>query len=254
MRKRSIWLIVLGVILAVLLIGLAGFVIWANNAAAPTPEALAALESDDQVVVTSNGWYSFAPRGSEPTTGLIFYPGGRVDARAYAPPAHALAAQGYFVAIPPMPLNLAVLAPDRGLEIMDAHPEIGHWVIGGHSLGGAMAGSFADKHTDTVDGVVFWAAYPPDGNSLAEQNDLVVTSIYGTLDGLATPEKVLGSAPLLPPSANFVPIEGGNHAQFGYYGPQSGDNPATISQEAQQTQAIAATATLLHAIDARPGP
>jgi hypothetical protein len=28
-----------------------------------------------------------------------------------------------------------------------------------------------------------------------------------------------------------VSIEGGNHAQFGWYGPQEGDNPATISRE-----------------------
>ena len=37
---------------------------------------------------------------------------------------------------------------------------------------------------------------------------------------------------------NVVEIEGGNHAQFGNYGPQKGDLPATISAEEQQAQAV----------------
>ena len=53
---------------------------------------------------------------------------------------------------------------------------------------------------------------------------------------------------LLPAAAVFVPIDGGNHAQFGYYGDQPGDNPATISRDEQQTQVIAATAALLEEI------
>ena len=39
---------------------------------------------------------------------------------------------------------------------------------------------------------------------------------------------------------NVVEIEGGNHAQFGNYGPQKGDLPATISAEEQQAQAVEA--------------
>ena len=39
---------------------------------------------------------------------------------------------------------------------------------------------------------------------------------------------------------NVVEIEGGNHAQFGNYGPQEGDLPATISAEEQQAQTVAA--------------
>jgi hypothetical protein len=32
----------------------------------------------------------------------------------------------------------------------------------------------------------------------------------------------------------WVAIKGGHHAQFGWYGPQNRDNPATISREAHQ--------------------
>ena len=96
--------------------------------------------------------------------------------------------------------------------------------------------------------MVFWAAYPPDSDSLAARDDLAVTSIYGTLDGLATPAKIQATTPLLPTGAQLVSIEGGNHAQFGWYGPQSGDNPAAISREEQQAQVIAATAAALAAV------
>ena len=88
----------------------------------------------------------FDPLITEPTTGLIFYPGGKVDARAYAPAAHAIAAQGYLVVITPMPLNLAVFGVDRAADVVKAFPSIKHWAIGGHSLGGSMAASFASKH------------------------------------------------------------------------------------------------------------
>jgi hypothetical protein len=72
-----------------------------------------------------------------------------------------------------------------------------------------------------------------------------VTSIYGTLDGVALPETVLASEPLLPANTIWTAIEGGNHAQFGWYGPQEGDNPATISREEQQSQVVEATLEIL---------
>ena len=39
---------------------------------------------------------------------------------------------------------------------------------------------------------------------------------------------------------NIVEIQGGNHAQFGNYGPQKGDLPAEISAQEQQSQTVAA--------------
>ena len=65
-----------------------GFCGLGRDAAKPMPEALAALESDDQVTVTTGPWLVFMPAASQPAAGLIIYPGGRVDYRAYAPAAH----------------------------------------------------------------------------------------------------------------------------------------------------------------------
>jgi hypothetical protein len=71
-------------------------------------------------------------------------------------------------------------------------------------------------------------------------------------DGLATEDKIAASRPLLPAATRWVAIEGGNHAQFGWYGPQSGDGTATISREEQQRQIVAATLELLSSL-AAPG-
>lgn len=212
------------------------------------PEALAALQSDDQVQVETEPWLLFRPVGEEPTTGLILYPGGRVDPRAYAVAARALAGEGYQVVIVPMPLNLAVLAPGRVAEVMAAFPEVKHWAVGGHSLGGSMAARFAHQNPGVVQGLALWASYPASGNDLSDHH-LIATSIYGTRDGLATEEKIAASRTLLPPDTRWVPIEGGNHAQFGWYGPQAGDNPASISRQVQQEQIVAATLALLSQLE-----
>lgn len=248
--KRNVWRLlgIAGIVVVVLLaIGVGAFAFWGYNALPPMPEALAAMESNDQVTVTSGNWIEFAPAAGKPTKGFIFYPGARVDPRAYAPAMQALAAKGYLAVITPMPLNFAILATDKANAVIAAHPEITSWTVGGHSLGGASAAIYVSQHPAAVDGLVLWAAYPPDANSLAKLSDLVVYSISGTNDGLATPEKIDASRPLLPVSTTFVPIQGGNHAQFGWYGAQSGDLPATISREEQQRQVIEATAAALAA-------
>jgi hypothetical protein len=183
--KRRWWLIAIFVVPVALV---TTFVIWARLVPEPMPEALRALQSDDMVAVDATHWIVFRPTGQTPTVGFIFYPGGRVDFRSYAPAARAIASDGYLVVMVPMPLNLAVLAPDRALEVQKAFPNVRQWVIGGHSLGGAMAARFAYKHPETVQGLVLWAAYPP-GSDNRSNSTIAVVSISGTLDGLATPEK-----------------------------------------------------------------
>ena len=240
------WLLLLLLLLPVLAV--AGFVIWAGTGPEPMPEALAALQSDDAVQVETEPWLIFRPASDEPVTGLILYPGGRVDPRAYAPTARAIAEEGFLVVIAPMPLNMAFFAPDRAAEVMAAFPETEHWVVGGHSLGGAMTARFAHQNPGAVAGLALWASYPASSDDLSG-NDLAVASIYGTRDGLATGDEIAASRPLLPPDTQWTAIEGGNHAQFGWYGPQSGDNEATISREEQQAQIVDATLRLLLQLD-----
>ena len=244
MRK---FLRVLGWILALMGSITGGFVIWGSTPAKPMSEALAALQSDAQVTVTIGKWLVFSPAASGSTTGFIIYPGGRVDYRAYAPQAHAIATQDNLVVIVPVPLNLAVFNPNAAEAVMAAYPEIKHWAVGGHSLGGSMAANFAHSHPALVQGLVLWASYPASSDNLS-QSGAKVLSISGTLDGLSTPAKIEASHALLPDDTVWVPIEGGDHAQFGWYGPQVGDQPASISREEQQVQIVQATAAFLKSL------
>lgn len=231
------WLLLL---LLVPIVAAGGFVVWASSTPAPMPAALAALQSDAAVRVTAD--LQFTPLAAAASTGLIFYPGGRVDPRSYAPLAHALAAQGYFVAIPTMPLNLAVFGINAADGVIAAHPEIRRWAVGGHSLGGSMAARYVQGEPAKVAGLLLLASYPDIDLS---KLPLDVVVLYGTLDGLATVEKVEAARGLLPASTEWLKIDGGNHAQMGWYGAQAGDNDATISREAQQAQVLDAAAALL---------
>lgn len=229
-----------------LLVGIAGFLVWAMNPQGPSEEALAALQSDGRVKVEqATDWILFRPTGASISTGFIFYPGGRVEYRSYAPHLKEIAALGYPVVLVPMPLNFAFLAPDIAAEVIAAYPQIENWVVGGHSLGGAMAAGFAGRNLDTVAGLVLWAAYP--GENIAGI-DLPVLSVFGTEDGLATVEKIESSRTSLPSDTIYIPVQGGNHARFGSYGEQAGDNPASISRAEQRRQVVNATVSFLSSI------
>lgn len=206
------------------------------------------LESSETVLVTQDGWISFRPQDQAPSVGFIFYPGGNVDHLAYAPPLYEIASQGFLVVGVSMPFDLAVFAPNKAQDVIEAYPEIGSWVIGGHSLGGAMAARFVYQNPGVVDGLVFWAAFPSDSNSLAE-TDLRVLSLFGTSDGVAPLRRIERRFDLLPENTIYIAIEGANHAQFGFYGSQNRDNPAQISRQEQQAQAIRATVDFLKSFE-----
>jgi hypothetical protein len=207
-------------------------------------QAINALQSDSNVTVINGQWLTFKPTTTNYTTGLIIYPGGRVDYRSYAPLAHAIANEGYLTVIVPMPLNLAVFGANAAKDVIASHPGITSWAIGGHSLGGTMAAQYTYQNPPKVRGLVLWAAYPASGNNLSKY-DLLVTTVHGSNDGLVSISQIQNSLEMLPSTTVYVEIAGGNHAQFGYYGDQSGDNQATITREAQQSQTLNATVELL---------
>ncbi|NWF70640.1 MAG: alpha/beta hydrolase [Chloroflexi bacterium] len=238
-------------LLLILALSSGAFLLWASNAQSASPEALAALESGDGVIVSSERWLVFQPEGQEVTMGLIFYPGGRVDPRAYAPFARDIARAGFLVVIVPMPLNLALLDVEAARAVMLAYLDIDYWALGGHSLGGIAAAQFTAQNPRLVDGLVLWASFPQGSEALAARNDLVTVSIYGSNDTLTTLTNIEASRALLPPDSVFVVIEGGNHAQFGWYGVQAGDGVASISPEEQQRQTVAATIAVLRQLGTR---
>jgi len=237
--------IFLGLLVGVALMGI-GFVVWAESPLKPTAAALSALESDSLVTVTIGDYITFQPANLQPSTGFIFYPGGRVDYRAYAPVLRMIAEQGYFVALVPVSLNLAFFDINAAAPVLTQHPEIKHWAVSGHSLGGVAASVFAKDHLDQLDGLVFFASYPADDS--LKNADIKTLSIYGTKD-MAGMEKFEETKALMPANIKYVVIEGGNHAQFGSYGFQPGDNAATISAEEQWAQITNATVEFLKELE-----
>jgi dienelactone hydrolase len=196
--------------------------------------------------VDTDRYVTFKPIISEPTVAFVFYPGGRVDYRAYAVPLRKIAEQGFFVILLPVRLNLAFFDVNAADRAIADFPQIKHWVVGGHSLGGVAAALYASKHAN-LDGIVFWASYPADDS--LKNTKLKVLSIYGTQD-MGGMEQFDKSRGMLPADTQFVVIDGGNHGQFGDYGFQPGDKQATITRVDQQAEVVDATVQFLQSLSA----
>lgn len=218
----------LAIVAGLLVVAVAGGGLYFELGQGPDEAALSSVEADPQVTVerTDAGVLVRSGSVSESTTGIVLYPGGRIEPESYVPTAAELAVRGdVAVVIPEMPLNLAILDVDRADEAMDSVPEIDRWYVGGHSLGGVSACRFAAVDPDRVEGVILLASYCDQDVSGSQ---LRVLSVLGTADGVLDPEAERESRELLPSDARIVEVEGMNHAQFGAYGTQRGDGEATI--------------------------
>ncbi len=225
--KRKGWIIPL--VILILLLG--GFFLYTGIYYHASPSAEQALVSDAAVSVskTDYGWFFDGPSEKD---ALIFYPGGKVEETAYAPFLRLLAEKGIDVCLVEMPFRLAIFGKNKAGEILSSY-EYDRWFIGGHSLGGAMAAVYASEH-DEFAGTVLCAAYPTDP---LPKDDLEII-VYGSEDGVLNLEKVeKGRAYATDHAVQYV-IPGGNHAQFGDYGIQSGDGEALISASDQQALAV----------------
>ena len=164
-------------------------------------------------------------------TGILFYPGGKVEYTAYIPLLEQLREAGYDVVLIKMPFNLAFFDMNSADEVItDVKydlPEVKKWYIMGHSLGGVAASKFAARFSEEVEGLILLGAY--DYGEYDPTNTLI---IYGSED------KNLNLSKIDDKQSEVLCIEGGNHAWFGNYGVQEGDGKATISHEEQQAQTV----------------
>ena len=150
-----------------------------------------------------------------------------MEAEAYLPLLEQIRQTGVTCILVHMPFRMAIFDANAAEDVMEQFPEYQHWYMAGHSMGGAMASQFAASHPDEVDGLILLGAYiygdyPPEKT----------LTVYGSLNQSVEDH--------IDYTENVVEIEGGNHAQFGNYGPQKGDLPATISAEEQQARTVAA--------------
>lgn len=223
-KKRVLARIAL-IVAALLVLATAGFLLWASDYYRAEPEALAVL--DEEGVADEGGCIALAPKDEPAECGLVFYPGAKVQAESYLPILDKLRDHGIECFLARMPLNMAIFDANAADPIIDAHPEIEAWYVGGHSMGGAMASSYASDNPERVDGLILMGAYLYGDYPAAD-----TLTVYGSLNTSVEDN--------LDYDENVVEIEGGNHAQFGNYGAQNGDAEASIPQEEQQRQTVEA--------------
>lgn len=135
-------------------------------------------------------------------------------------------------------------------HLMATTPSIQHWVLGGHSRGGAIAARFVAADPDLFAALILiGTSHPKEAAFDLSGARLPVLKIYATRDGLASVGEIEETSRFLPKATTWVRIEGGNHSQFGYIGTLLGDQRATISRAEQQVQTVAAILSLLNAVD-----
>lgn len=227
-KKRRIFVIAVSIIL-VLTVIVGGCAIYLGDYYRADTDAIAAFLSQDCTPKENpDGTITFEPENG--STGLIFYPGGKVEYTAYLPLMKACADRGILCVLVEMPFNLAVFDINAADGIREEYPQIENWYIGGHSLGGSMAASYLGDHIDDFAGLVLLGSYSTTDLS---DSGLAVLSVYGSEDRVMNREKYDDNQANLPSDFTEIIIDGGCHAYFGMYGAQDGDGTPRITNEEQ---------------------
>ena len=236
-----------------------GFLLWAVFSTTwlansmRTRDVDPALLRSDAAVTVLHGTTTlhFEPVARTNETALIFICGSGVAAQAYAPLLRPIAEAGHPVFIVKLPYRFAPFeshkleAMARTRSLISAHPRIPHWVLAGHSLGGALACRVVRSESQQFSALVLVGTTHPKRDDLSAVS-MPVTKIYGSNDGVAPPDRMFANSGLLPKNTRWVEIMGGNHSQFGHYGRQLFDGKATISRQAQQALTRSALLEALH--------
>lgn len=190
-------------------------------------DALSDIESDDVTFYEDKDELRYTV--SNPKKNIVFIPGGLVTPDSYSYLAYSLALEGYNVTIAKAPYNLAILNQWIGKEFLSDDLEN---VVIGHSLGGVTA-SMVFSGNDKVSTMMFLGSYP-----IKDMSDKKVLFIAAEHDLGMDPEAFDDSMKFVNDESVIIDIDGGNHAQFGWYGPQKGDGDAEMSTLAQQNLVI----------------
>ena len=195
------------------------------------------FKSDSIISVKDNdNYFVFEPKQKFDKV-FIFYPGAMVDPKAYVPLCRKISENGIQVYLIKMPWRLASKGYEIPKELHLFTDKSKTYILAGHSQGGKMAAQFVKENPTLVDKLILIGTTHPRDISLAD-NAIPVLKIYGSDDGVADEKTIFQNKSKLPVTTKFVKIEGANHAQFGYYGFQFGDNLAKISREKQQNETL----------------
>lgn len=184
----------------------------------------------DTVQMIDNGEYISIKGSVSNSKGIVFYQGAKVEYTAYIPLLASLSQYGYECFLVKMPFHLAVFNTDAADKVISDNSNIADWYIGGHSLGGAMASSYASHNSDKLKGIILLGAYP--SSDLSDTN-LKMISIYGENDLIINRDKLKETMVNAPSDSYYYEMSGANHGGFGDYGIQKGDGEAKISNSEQ---------------------
>ena len=223
-----------GIIIGVVILLFLGFLVYVGDYYEADRKRINSFNKNSNIVMKELD--DIIVFGSESNSiGFIFYPGGKVDYRAYEPLMQQLATKNVTSILVDMPFNLAIFGLNRADDIIKNYPNIKSWYIGGHSLGGAMAATYVSSNLDKFDGLILLGAY---STSDLSKSSLNVISIYGSEDNILNIDKYNSNKKMLPSNYSELIIKGGNHSYFGFYGMQDGDGKATISNIEQIKQTV----------------
>ena len=234
--KHSFLKILLAIVLVIVAVTGVSFGIYVSDYYHADETALSLLENpgDVSILQDDQGNYTVLPQKAG-DTGIIFYPGGKVDERAYLPLLKKYAENGITCILVKMPFHLAVFNMNGADGIQKQYPRITKWYLAGHSLGGAMAAVYIARHVSEYQGLILLGAYSTKDLS---DTDLTVVWIDGDQDGVINQKQVLKNQDHYPENTYVFMIAGGNHAQFGSYGVQKGDGQASISAKEQWQETV----------------
>lgn len=219
---KRVGMILVG-LFAVLVIALA---VYARNPYTALPEMNDAIDDlDTSMVTVYEDWDEIKYTVTNPQKNIVIIPGGLVTPDSYSFLAISIAKEGYNVTISKAPFNLAILAPNYAKRFLSDELEN---VIIGHSLGGVV-GSMLASGRDEVTQVIMMGSYPI--QDLTDKETLMITAEF---DLGMDPEAFDSSLEYVNSENIIFPITGGNHAQFGWYGPQKGDGEAVLTTLEQQ--------------------
>lgn len=234
-------------LLGLLIVALSAFLLWANDTYAVTPDGFDSVQEDPRLSVDDQGdAVVMGPAEGGDGGGLVFFAGAKVEPQAYAPTFQELTAEGTTVVIIKPFLNLAILERRPWEDFTALAPDIENWSVGGHSMGGVRACTYAEDAE--VRALILLASYCSLGD-LSDRDDLAALTVTGTQDELVAEEDLRSSLALMPPGAQRVDIEGATHAQFGDYGPQRGDGNPTISDDEARALTYEAIGPFLTSLD-----
>lgn len=174
-KHKKLWMAVGSILLAAIMIS--GVFFWyVSDYYRADEKALEVLTQD--IGITEQDQLTILSPPEPSDMAIIFYPGAKVEAEAYLPLLDQIRQTGVTCILVHMPFHMAIFDPDAAESVMPLFPDIRHWYMAGHSMGGAMASKFASDHEDEVEGLILLGAYIYGDYPL--ENTLTIYDLWNT--------------------------------------------------------------------------